>query len=54
MPAHRRTVDEAKLPQQARQDDLSAEKQILKWRQIGGESEILIDRRYALSLRVVG
>ena len=54
LPAHRRAVDEAELAEQARQDDLPAEKQILERRQIGGKREILIDRRYAVSLRVVG
>ncbi len=54
LPAHRRAVDEAELAEQARQDDLPAEKQILERRQIGGKSEILIDRRNAVSLRVVG
>jgi hypothetical protein len=54
LPAHRRTVDQAELAEQARQDDLAAKKQILERRQIGGKSEILINRRYAVSLRVVG
>ena len=54
LPAHRCAVDEAESAEQARQDDLPAKKQILERRQIGGKSEILIDRRDAVSLRVVG
>ena len=54
LPAHRRAVDEAELAEQARQDDLPAEKQILERRQIGGKREILVDRRNAMSLRVIG
>ena len=51
---HRCAVDEAKSAEQARQDNLPAEKQIFVRGQIGGEREILINRRNAMSLRVVG